>query len=148
MIKKRWLISVALFQKDVLEQQAWLIPSKYLNYVKWEEQCWSCDPPRTTMPYSHKASGTIHDFCDVGLLYSFHAMHPCWVLQLSCLILQLSSSFVQATWNQSLAYTEVFASWRMELCLRINLFFLDWHPRRGTVAFTWGCQGWITSKYL
>lgn len=130
MIKKSWLISVALFQKDVLEQKTWLIPSEYLNYTKWKEQCRSCDPPCTTMHYLHKVSGTISDFCNVGQLFSSHPTHPCCVLQLSCLTSQLSSSFVQVTWNQSLACTEVFSSWKSELHIRINLFFLDWHSER------------------
>lgn len=130
MIKKSWLISVALFQKDVLEQKTWLIPSEYLNYTKWKEQCRSCDPPCTTMHYLHKVSGTISDFCNVGQLFSSHPTHPCCVLQLSCLTSQLSSSFVQVTWNQSLACTEVFSSWKSELHIRINLFFLGWHSER------------------
>lgn len=124
MIKKSWLISVALFQKDVLEQKTWVIPSEYLNYTKWKEQCRSCDPPCTTMHYLHKVNGTISDFCNVGQLCSSHPTHPCCVLQLSCLTLQLSSSFVQVTWNQSLACTEVFSSQKSELHIRINLFLL------------------------
>lgn len=94
--------------------------------------------------------GTVSDFCNVGLHFSTHPTHPCWVLQLSCLILELSSSFVPVTQNQSSASSEVFFSWRMGLHVRINLFFffLEWPPKRGTVPFTWAGRGWTISRYL
>lgn len=93
--------------------------------------------------------GTVSDFCNMGLHFSTHPTHPCWVLQLSCLILELSSSFVPVTQNQSSASSEVLFSWRMGLHARINLlFFIDWPPKRGTVTFTWACQGWTISRYL
>lgn len=138
---------MALLRKDLLEQKTRLTPCEHLNYARREEQRWGCDPP-CSAPLLLQSWGVVSDSGNVGLHFSSHPTHPCWVPQLSCLILELSSPFVPATRKQSSARSEVFSSWRMGLRVRISWFFLNWPPRRGTVAFTWVCQGWTTPRYL